>query len=178
MVNYEFIKKEVLERKSAIGVAVHAAVQYLCEGCLDWNTVADEAMPYVVAAETWINEQGFKSEQQEGQGICVLPGGAAYGYMFDHLGTMLYKGRQRNVIMDLKTTVAISVTCKWQTAAYALAAPKLPAGERYLRCILQVKADGSFRPHYYEDRTDEASWQFLLFTAILGINEGLYELVA
>jgi hypothetical protein len=173
--DYDTISKEVLARKSAIGVAVHTAVQYLCEGCLDWDTVAEEAMPYVVAGEMWMRDQGFVSIAQEGQGIHSV-NGMSYGYMFDHIGTMMYKGRHRHVILDLKTTVATSPTWKLQTAAYSLAAPKLPAGERYLRCILQLKANGKSTPHYFENRQDEMSWQYALYTAIWGINEGLYSL--
>ena len=178
MVNYGFVKEEVLERKSQLGVATHAAIQYLSEGVLDWDTVPEEVMPRVVAAEIWHRDQGFECTAQEEQGIHILPGGMAYGYMFDALGTVMYKGRKRHVIVDYKTTVVISPCCTLQTAAYALAAPKLPAGERYLRCILQLKADGSFRPHYYEDRQDELSWQYALHTCIWGINNGLYTLEA
>lgn len=172
LVDYGTISKEVLERKSAIGVAVHTAVQYLCEGSLDWDTVAPEAMNYVVGAEQWMKEQGFTSTSQEGQGIAEI-NGMKYGFMFDHLGTQVFKGRHRNVILDLKTTVATSPTWKLQTAAYALAAPKLPAGERYLRCILQLKKDGRAVPYYFEDRQDELSWQYSLYVAIWKLNHGL-----
>lgn len=176
MTNFEFINREVLARKSQIGVAVHSAIQFLCEGVLDWDSVATEAMNYVVAGESWIRDQGFTSLEQEGQGICTLPTGAAYGYSYDHLGTMVYKGRLRHVILDLKTTTQTSPTWKLQTSAYAMAAPKLPAGERYLRCILQLKPDGRFTPHYFESRDDEIAWQQALFIAIWGLNEGLYSL--
>lgn len=175
MTSYDEISKEVLARKSAIGVAVHTAVQYLCENALDWDTVDEVAMPYVVGIEQWMKEQQFISESQETQGIHSV-NGMTYGYMYDHLGSLIYKGRPRKAILDLKTTVTISNTCKLQTAAYALAAPKLPPGERYLRIILQARADGTTRPYYYEDKTDEAAWTYALFTCIWGINNGLYTL--
>jgi hypothetical protein len=177
MVNYDRVREEVLERKSAIGVATHAAIQYLCEGTLDWDSVAEEAMGYVVAGETWMREQKFTSLSQEGQGIAEISG-MKFGFQYDHLGEMDYKGRRRKVILDLKTCVAASPTWRLQTAAYALAAPRLPPGERYLRVILQLKADGSFRPHYFEDRSDEQAWPHVLFTYILGLNMGLYTLEA
>lgn len=173
LTEFEFIKSEVLARKSQIGVAVHSAIQYLTEGVLDWDTVAPEAMNYVVAAEMWMRDQGFISELQEGQGIHEI-GGMAYGFQFDHKGQMMFKGRRRHVILDLKTTVATSPTWELQTAAYALAAPKLPIGERYLRCILQLKADGKFTPHYFEDnKTDENAFQYALYMAIWKLNHGL-----
>lgn len=177
MTDYDSISKEVLARKSAIGVAVHAAIRYLCEGVLDWDSVAPEAMSYVVAAEMWMKEQGFTSLAQEGQGIAEI-GGMKVGYAYDNLGTMMFKGRMRHVILDYKTTVATSPTWKLQTAAYALAAPKLPIGERYLRCILQLKADCKFVPHYFEDREDENAFKFALYTCIWGLNNGIYSMAA
>jgi hypothetical protein len=177
MVDYSRVKEEVLERKSAIGVAAHASIQYLCEGTLDWDSVAEEVMGYVVAGETWMREQKFTSLSQEGQGICELSG-MKFGFQYDHLGELDFKGRRRKVILDLKTCVSSSPTWKLQTAAYALAAPNLPPGERYLRVILQLKADGGFRPHYFEDRADEQAWPHILFTYIYGLNSGLYTLEA
>lgn len=176
MIDYNAVSAEILERKSQIGVAVHTAVQFLCEGTLDWDTVGEEVLPYVVGCEVWMKEQGFKSLAQEEQGIHTLPGGMSYGYMMDHRGTMMYKGRLRHAILDLKTCVAKSPTWRLQTSGYSLASPKLPAGERYLRCILQLKKDGSFRPHYFEDRQDELSFQYALYAAIWGINQGIYSL--
>jgi hypothetical protein len=100
------------------------------------------------------------------------------GYAYDNLGTMMFKGRMRHVILDYKTTVATSPTWKLQTAAYALAAPKLLIGERYLRCILQLKADGRLVPHYFEDREDENAFKFALYTCIWGLNNGIYSMAA
>lgn len=174
-VNYDHIREEVLARKSQLGVAVHAALEYLLEGSLDWNSVDETALPYVVGAEAWLKEQNFISLEREVRGICEI-NGMKFGYQFDNRGTMIYKGRLRHVILDYKTTVASSPTWKWQLAAYSLAAQKLPIGERYLRCILQLKADGTFKPYYYEDRNDELSFQYMLYTVILGLNNGLYSL--
>ncbi len=169
LVDYDHIRAEVLERKSALGVAVHAAVQYLCEGTLDWDSVSEEAMPYVVAAETWMKKQEFISESQEGKGLCEI-NGMSFGFTYDHLGTIIYKGKRRKAILDLKTCVAESATWKLQTAAYALAAPKLPPGEKYLRIILQLKKDGTFKPYYYEDNSDESAFKYFLFCALWAIN--------
>src|ERR1700693_5852774 len=74
MVDYSHIREEILARKSLLGTAVHRAVEYLCQGCLDWDSVDETAMPYVVATETWMREQEFVSESQEGRGICEISG--------------------------------------------------------------------------------------------------------
>jgi hypothetical protein len=176
MVDYGLIKAEILARKSTIGIATHLAVEYLVSGSLDWDSVAPEVLNYVVGAEQWFKEQQFQSVEQEGQGICTLPGGMAFGFAYDHRGTMMYKGRLRHTILDLKTTTQSSPTWRLQTSAYSLAAPKLPAGERYLRVILQLREDATFRPYFFEDRTDESAFQYALHTAIWGLNHGLYTL--
>lgn len=176
--DYDHIKREILERKSAIGVAVHRAVELLSEGpeVLDWNTVDDAAIPYVVGIEEWIEKSGFVSEEREQRGIMTI-NGMRCGFQFDHKGTMLFKGKLRKVILDLKTCVSISPTWPLQTAAYALSQPKLAPGERYLRVVLQAGPDGKCVPHFYEDREDENAFQYMLYSAIWKLNHG-YEQAA
>lgn len=165
LVNYDGIQQEVLERKSRLGVAVHKAVEFLTENALDWDTVDDQAMPYVVAAEAWMKQMQFVSIERETQGLHAL-NGMQYGYQYDHRGRMTFRGRMREVILDLKTCVKESPTWGLQTAAYALAAPRLPAGQRYLRAVLQMKPDGGMKTFYYEDAQDENAFQYMLYCAI------------
>ena len=178
LVDYDHIKREVLERKSAIGVAVHRAVELLCEGpeVLDWNTVDEAAIPYVVGIEEWIRKSGFVSDEREQRGIMTL-NGMQCGFQFDHKGRMPYRGKERRVILDLKTCVSVSPTWPLQTAAYALSQPKLPPGERYLRVVLQAGADGRCTPFFFEDREDENAFQYMLYCAIWKLNHA-YELEA
>lgn len=165
LVNYDGIKAEVLERKSRIGVAVHKSVEYLADGVLDWDSVAEETMPYVVSAEEWIKQTKFESIERETQGIHTV-NGMSFGFQYDHRGRMLYRGRMRDVILDLKTCVKESATWNIQTAAYAIAAPKLPTGQRYLRMVLQLKPDGSMKTFTFEDGQDENTFQYMLYCAI------------
>lgn len=171
LVDYAGIKQEVLERKSKIGIAVHKAVEYLAENALDWDSVDELAMPYVVAAEEWIKGMKFESLERERQGIHLV-NGMSYGYMYDHRGRMVFRGRMREVIMDLKTCDKESPTWGLQTAAYALAAPKLPGGQRYLRAVLQVKPDSTMKTFYYDDPADENSFLYMLYCAIWKQNHG------
>lgn len=174
MIDYSRVQAEILERKSQLGIAVHSAIQFLCEGMLDWDTVDEEVIPYVVGYETWARDQGFVSEVQEEQGIYIA-NGMPFGFMMDHRGHMFYKGKHRKVILDIKTCVSESPTWKLQTAAYALASPKLPNGEKYLRCILQLSKDGKAKPYYFEDREDENAFLYSLYVAIWMLNNGLGE---
>lgn len=171
LVVYGFIRQEVLERKSKIGIAVHAAVQYLCEQTLDWNTVAQEAIGYVVGAEQWIRDNGFHSVSREERGICEIHC-MKFGFQYDHRGYMLYKGRIRQTIVDLKTCTQESASWRLQTAAYALASPALPNGEKYLRVVLQLFPDGRVKPFYFDDPEDEKAFLYFLFCAIWKQNHG------
>lgn len=174
LVDYGAVKEEVLARKSAIGVAVHKAVEYLAENALDWDTVAEPAMPYVVAADTWIRTMNFESIDTEQQGIHAV-NGMSYGYQYDHRGRMMFRGKMRQAILDLKTCDKESPTWGLQTAAYAMAAPKLPIGERYLRVVLQLKPDASMRAFYYDDPQDTNAFLYMLFVAIWKRNHNLLE---
>jgi hypothetical protein len=88
------------------------------------------------------------------------------GFQFDHKGRMLHRGRERRVILDIKNCVDVSPTWKLQTAAYALSQPKLPAGEKYLRVVLQLDGEGKCVPHFYDDREDENAFLYMLYCAI------------
>lgn len=165
LVDYAGVKQEVLERKSRLGVSVHRAVEYLTEGTLDWNSVDDTAMPYVVSAEEWLKQMKFISLEREAQGIHLV-NGMSYGWQYDHRGRMTFRSRMRDVILDLKTCVKASPTWGLQTAAYALAAPKLPAGQKYLRVVLQMKPEGGMKTFYYDDPQDETAFLSMLYCAI------------
>jgi hypothetical protein len=171
LVNYDHVQREVLERKSEIGIAVHRAVELLGEDSLDWDTVDDAAIGYVVGAEQWLREMAFELDDSEQRGIHVV-GGMQFGFQYDLRGKMLFCGRKRHVLIDLKTTVEESITWPLQTAAYALAAPKLPDGEAYLRVVLHLQPQGRAKALYYQDPTDETTFLYMLYVAIWKLNAG------
>lgn len=174
LVNYDRVNAEVLERKSQLGVAVHKAVEYLADKTLDWDTVAEPAMPYVIGADGWMRATGYQAIDSEQQGIHSI-NGMTYGYQYDHRGVIEHLGRQRTIILDIKTCDKESPTWALQTAAYAIAAPALLAGQRYLRAVLQLKPDGTARAFYYEDSQDLNAFQYMLYSAIWKQNHGLLE---
>lgn len=170
LVNYDFVREERLRRKSQIGIAVHRGVQYLAEKRLDWDTVDETAMGYVVGAESWMQAMNFRSQKQEQAGIATI-NGMSYGYAYDHLGSMIYERRERQVILDLKTCVASSPSWSLQTAGYGLAeSPQAPAA--YLRVVLQLFPDGKVKPYYFEDLQDYKTFQYMLYCAIWKTNNG------
>jgi hypothetical protein len=176
LVNYDDVDADTLKRKSEIGIAVHKAVELLLENNLDWDTVDDAAMAYVVGTELWFRDMRFELLGCEQQGIHSIYG-IRYGYQYDQLGRIVYQNQWRLVVVDLKTAVAKSPTWALQTAAYALAAPALPAGEHYLRVVLHLQKDGRVKPLYYNDPQDEKTFLYMAYSAIWKANHG-YPLAA
>ena len=171
LANFDRVPASVLERKRDIGIAVHSAIELLVADALNWDTVDEDAMAYVVAFERWLRQMGFVVAAAEEQGIHRVSG-MAYGYRVDLRGTMFYQGEMRHVIVDVKTTVATSPSWAVQTAAYALAAPPLGAGVRYLRMACHLASDGTAKTLIYEDPKDEMSFLYMLYCAIWKLNAG------
>lgn len=172
LVDFSGIDPDVLWRKSQIGIAVHKAIELLTTTGLDWDTVDDIAMAYVVGTEQWLRRHQFKLEAAEQQGIHVV-NGMAYGYQMDLRGTILYRNVATPVIIDLKTTVKKSPLWKIQLAAYELAAPPLPDNKSYLRVILHLQKDGRVKPYYFDKIEDRATFLYMAYVATWARNEGL-----
>jgi len=171
LTDYSGIDPDVLGHKSEIGTAVHKAVELLLTDNLDWDTVDDAAMSYVVGTELWFRNMRFELAGCEQQGIHSVFG-VQYGYQYDQRGWLQFEKRRRPVIVDLKTAVEASPTWALQTAAYALAAP-VTNGERYLRVVLHLQKDGRVKPLYYDDPQDEKTFLYMAYSAIWKQNHGL-----
>jgi hypothetical protein len=169
LTSYKGIDPDVLYRKSQIGIAVHKAVELLLQNNLDWDTVDDAAMAYVVGTELWLRNMQFELEACEQQGILEIFG-MKVGYQYDLLGSIRYQGSRQQVVIDLKTAVEKSVTWPLQTAAYALAAPKKNAP--YLRVVLHLQKDGDVKPLYYENPQDEKTFLYMAYCATWMQNNG------
>jgi hypothetical protein len=170
LTDYSMVKQSVLEWKSQIGIAVHAAGHYLLEGDLDWDTLSDPVVPYVTALEMWADQMKFKAESSEQTGICSV-NGMQFGYRFDHRGTLLWQGKRRKALVELKTVTAPSIPAwRLQTAGYEIASPRVEDG--YLRVALQLRKDGTFRPYYFHESPDLMAFKYFLFCAIWKLNHG------
>lgn len=176
LVDYSAIDTEVLEHKSEIGIAVHKSVELMLLEELDWKTVDLDALDYVLGTEDWLREMKFELLSTEQCGILEIYG-MKIGYQYDQLGWMQYGLRRRPVVIDLKTASEKKDYWALQTAAYALAAPKLKGGEHYLRVVLHLQKDGRVKPLYYDDLQDEKTFLYMAYAAIWKQNHG-YELAA
>jgi len=164
LVDYSDVDQGVLQHKSEIGIAVHKAIELLLTGRLDWDTVDEAAMAYVVGAKLWFRNMRFDLVGCEQQGIFETHG-MKIGYQYDQLGSIFYEGHRQPVIIDLKTAIKESPTWPLQTAAYALAAPKLKDGEDYLRVVLHLQKDGRVKPLYYHDAEDRRAFLYMAYCA-------------
>lgn len=143
-VTYGFVKESVLEYKSTLGVAVHAATHYLDEDVLDWESVAPEAINYILAYEKFKNETNFTPSMIEHRGVVKLAG-TLVGYQIDRVG----KCGDFPVIIDLKCTVAESESVKFQLALYEACLKEegiKPEGQPFFKRFgLQLRPDGTYR---------------------------------
>jgi hypothetical protein len=176
LVDYGDVAPTVLSHKSEIGIAVHKAIELLLQNNLNWDTVDDAAMGYVVGAELWFRNMEFQLGACEQQGILDVYG-MKIGYQYDQRGSIKYQGARRNVIIDLKTAVKESPTWALQTAAYALAAKSIERADRYLRVVLHLQKDGRVKPIYYDNSQDEKTFLYMAYSAIWKMNHG-YKLAA
>jgi len=114
-VSYEFVKQEVLEYKSSLGTAVHKATEILDEDpdALNWDTVAPEAVPYVLAWEKFKKEMKFVPKRIEYRN-CVRVNGVPVGFQIDREG--LLEGFP--AIAEIKCTCAEEKSWRYQLGGY------------------------------------------------------------
>jgi len=132
-VNTDFFTEEAAIR----GTAVHMATQYLDEGCLDWDTVAEEYLGYVDAYRKFKRDSGFKPIISEGMDYHRT---MKYAGQFDLVGEL----NRRHVIIDKKTGVE-QYWWKYQLAGYAefpIVKSNFPGAVRH---SLSLRKDGTYR---------------------------------
>lgn len=105
-----FVKQDVLDYKSELGVAVHKAVELHVLGGLDYGSLVSPVADYFDQYLAFEAETGFVAMASE---VRVH---SALGYA----GTLDLSGSLRNrlALVDLKTTAALSPVVALQTAAY------------------------------------------------------------
>lgn len=166
LVDFSRVSFETLKRKRQIGLAVHAACEFIDtpeKGELDWEFVDEACVPYILAYEKFCREMQFKPVLVEKAGVSKSFG-MEFGYRVDRVGTV---GDGIPAIIELKCGYKEEISWPLQLASYELTLPKLPAPElfkgvkvdpkykSYLRVAVQLKKDASFRAHSYEKPSDQ-----------------------
>ena len=171
--DYTMIKPATLAWKQAYGIAIHSALEFLIQGDLDWDSLDMEIIAPVTGIEQWLKQRKFVSEATEEAKI-VSVFGMEFGMCLDHRGRIEHLGKERSVIIDLKTASKEEPVWKWQLGAYSLGQEKVPGG--WLGAMLKVDEEGEVKPFYYDLFAAAREFQTLLATCILGINNGLYKI--
>jgi len=171
LTDFSGIDPAVLDWKRTFGNAVHKAVELLVFGKLDWDSCPDEIIPSVTGTESWLKLVQYEPLSAEEKNIIVL-NGMKVGGTLDHRGSLIYKGKRRPCILDLKTGSKVSPTWTWQVGAYAGGAPK-PDGDVYVGCALQIGKDGDVNPVWVDTLKAKQEFIILLAAANLAVNAKL-----
>lgn len=143
MPNCDFYTPGSAER----GTDIHMAAQLLDMGSLDWSTVADEYMEYVIAYEKFKKDFQFIPEVIERPGFNTV---SCFGGTPDRVGKVTINGKGKRVLIDLKSG-NVEPWAALQTAAYTTFYPN-DYLERY---AVQLKSDGNYRVHHFTNTQDQ-----------------------
>lgn len=172
--DFSRIDPATLEWKRNYGDAVHAAVEYLVTGDLDWDSLDMEIIAPVTGIEQRLKEMKFEVEATEERRVVDVCG-MQYGATLDLRGTIEHQGVRRSVVIDLKTGTKAERYWHWQLASYIFPQAKVPLG--WIGVILQVDPNGRITPHYCPNvENAKREFQILLATAILLLNSGYAKL--
>ena len=150
IIDLTHIPKEVLQRASKFGIAVHRACELEDENNLKWGTLDPALKPYI---EGWIlfkKQMGFKVEAIEEEVFSKL-------YWF--AGRLDRRGylNERKAIVDIKSGATDPATAI-QTSAYALAYNEGKSISDKVRCRVGVFliGDGKYKTEIYNNKKDES----------------------
>jgi hypothetical protein len=164
-----------LEHKRQLGNAVHyaTAIEDRCKFFkgpeLDWDTVHESTVPYLVAYERFCDEMEFVPEEIEQSGIFKV-NGMEFGYTRDRVGRM--KGLKHRCVLELKCSYREEPAWKYQLSAYEMTIPKAE-NEYVCRVAVQLKPDTTYKPFLYENPRDRDRFLWALALTHVKIEEGL-----
>lgn len=169
--DFENVPGETLERKRLLGDSVHFATKLDDEDALDWSTVHESTVGYILAYENFKVETGFVPDPAwtEKSMIHTL-NGMPYGLTVDRVGTL--RGVKHPCVVELKCTYRPEETWRIQTAGYE--PPVREALGVYVgRVAVQLKDDGTFKLFLYENPRDRDIFVSCLALTHWKINEGI-----
>lgn len=166
LVNYQDIAPEIIERKSEIGREVHRASKMYDDGVLI-KKIDPRIEGYLDAWIDFRRHSKFTPFLREHRGVYWIDG-LPFGMQIDALGMMA--GIREEVSVELKTCTQILPHHGVQLAAQAAGVAKNGVQSplaKFLtrkRIAVQLRADGSFKVHTFEDRSDFEAFRAALFT--------------
>lgn len=98
--DFSQVPAEVLNRSSLFGKAVHKTIELHCKGTLDILSLDNNLVPHLACWKSFILDFDYSFQQAEVKGYCEK---YRFCYTFDQQGTLLFKGRRWNCLIDIKT---------------------------------------------------------------------------
>lgn len=178
IVDYSDAPTELMSRKSKLGRAVHTAAEYIDapKSELDWDTVDERIVPYIVGWEEFCADTNFVPQLVEFRGCVKLPQGEV-GFTVDRVGLL---NGELSVILEIKCTCQEEQSWAIQLAAYELCLLQLghksqgaPAFMRAAVQLLKERVNGkNYKVYIYENRMDRNVFQWSLALATWKQNHG------
>lgn len=145
-----------LENNAAMsrGKAVHAACHYMDEDALDWSSVSDECVPYVMAYEKFRTDTGFVPTRIEERMVHET---LVFAGTIDREGT--WNQSKNRIVLEIKTGVKAS----WwglQLSGYDILLP--PITKPRNRMAVQLKDNGTYALHPFTDPNDRNMFMSLV----------------
>lgn len=148
-----YVNKEVFKKypnASIRGKAIHLACELLDVNELDWASITDEGLPYVMAYEKFLRESGFVCEKDWTERR-LFDTYRRFGGTIDRRGR--FPGSPRRAIVDLKTgAVSKKGWVALQTAGYEILMPEEDGP--FDRFALRLDDDGNYKLIPFTKPTD------------------------
>jgi hypothetical protein len=172
VVDFSMVKQAVVEYKRSVGSAAHAATDYIDKNCLDWGSVDEAVEGYINAYIAFLADTEFTVRMSEAQRIATV-NGLRYGMKVDREGTIAVNGKLFPAVVELKCTSAPEDYWGIQLAFYdiGLGVPK-ETGKPRERFAVQLKPDGTYKLHPYQDRGDYGAAAGMIASVAWKLNHG------
>jgi hypothetical protein len=173
LISYDMVRREILERKSAIGTLVHLATQYYDVGDLDWTSLDEHTKGRTEAWASFREDTGFVPRLIEERCVSSV-NGMTFGLTIDREGLM----RGQEAVVEIKNAATVEPWWAIQTAGYALGVPdgKHTSARalfaRRRRLAVQLFPDGRYKKHDFADSQDAEVFISTLHIACWKLNHG------
>lgn len=167
--NYDGVPDSVLERKKIIGRAVHYACELSDKSTLDDSSVKPLIRPYLDAWVDFVKKEDVEFKYIE-ESI------ASRKLWFATTPDRIGRFRDKPTDFEIKTTATILPSAEIQTMAHIIAYNETYPKDRITdRLVVQLKPDGTYKPHYCTDKTDRATFLAALTMYSWQIRKGGYK---
>ena len=174
LTSFEFVRDEILMRRSVLGKEAHRACQFFAEGTLDETSVDRQVQPYLDSFRRLIEKTRFKPTLLEHECLGQMDG-LVYGMRLDFSGILF----DAEAIADMKIGLP-----HWahgvQLAGYAVGLPHDELATAYARFIrrtrwgIYLQADGSMaKLRQYQNKRDYQTFLAILETSSRKMLEGI-----